>query len=370
MGLRWAATVAPRTRGAPSAKPETIRTAAATTLTDLSIELLLVMADFAPGFEGRDLPRPVGRETTGADARLRASLARAGADGGRPKSIDQLFNFAAEITSALARCVAYCVVDRDGRRIRRRRHSAELLRAHPGCIYCGGANAATTIDHMPPRTVFNHRHRPKGLEFPACADCNSRSRPSDQVAGLISRIYPNTNTAELNAELKKMLHEVGNNHPGLLKETVPSERQVMRDVGNLLPGTFPLNASGPLLGTAMSTFAGKLGLAPHFHTTQRVLPAQGILLARWYTNHQVFTGAIPADLLQLVGEPSTLSQGKWNVGDQFLYASASTQDGQRSAHLAQFRNSFAVLAIAFADAPLSPEVHNFAIFRPGFLRPT
>jgi hypothetical protein len=107
----------------------------------------------------------------------------------------------------------------------RRKNATRLLSEHPRCIYCGGVNVASTIDHMPPIVIFDQRHRPKGSEFPACEACNSGSRLSDLVVGLMSRLYPNPKTEELGNEIRRLLGAVGNNHPGLLTELMPTEAQ-------------------------------------------------------------------------------------------------------------------------------------------------
>src|SRR5262249_17535445 len=108
---------------------------------------------------------------------------------------------------------------------RRRRVMAEQLKAQPWCIYCGGVNPAPTIDHMPPTVIFDRRHRPRGLEFSACEDCNFGSRLAEQVVGLISRMYPNPPDETARQDLKRLMREVGNNHPGLFEEMVPTEAQ-------------------------------------------------------------------------------------------------------------------------------------------------
>jgi hypothetical protein len=59
-----------------------------------------------------------------------------------------------------------------------RAHAAILADA-AGCIYCAGENVATTIEHMPPISLFEGRQRPKGLEFPACQPCNNGTGHSD-----------------------------------------------------------------------------------------------------------------------------------------------------------------------------------------------
>ena len=59
---------------------------------------------------------------------------------------------------------------------------------HPFCCYCGGLKPATTIDHQPPKILFPNKHRPKGLEFSACEDCNRASSGDDAVFALASRM--------------------------------------------------------------------------------------------------------------------------------------------------------------------------------------
>jgi 5-methylcytosine-specific restriction endonuclease McrA len=100
---------------------------------------------------------------------------------------------------------------------RRRRHQ-HILKGNPTCIYCGGVSPATTVEHMPPRVIFWGKDRPKGLEFPSCEQCNNSTRLSDQVAGLMSRIYPDSANPEHGEEVRRLLRAISNNCPGLLEE--------------------------------------------------------------------------------------------------------------------------------------------------------
>ena len=52
--------------------------------------------------------------------------------------------------------------------------TARLLAQNSLCCFCGGTEAAVNMDHQPARVMFPDRHRPKGLEFPACSVCNGR----------------------------------------------------------------------------------------------------------------------------------------------------------------------------------------------------
>ena len=258
-----------------------------------------------------------------------------------------------------------------GEASRKRRRMKGLLAKQPWCIYCGGVNRADTIDHMPPVVIFDQRQRPSGLEFSACAACNSGGRRAEQIVGLMSRIYPNPPTEASGQETKKLMREVARNHPGFLEELVPTGTQrttFTRHQRSLPQGTAPLNARGPLLTSAMTTFAAKLALALHFEVTGNIVSSAGVVAARWYPNHQVYRGGIPPILLKLVGDPGTLVQGKRTVGNQFLYASGYTPDRKQSVYVAQFRESFACAGIVYDDDVKAPEVEGFPIFRTGFLR--
>jgi hypothetical protein len=244
------------------------------------------------------------------------------------------------------------------------------LRAQPQCIYCGGMNAATTIDHMPPITIFDQRQRPSGLEFPACQPCNSGCRVAEKIVGLVSRIYPDPPNEAGRQELKRLYREFARYHPDLLKEMAPPGTQFAdfkRQHANLPAGSHLLNARGPLLNEAMNRFAAKLALALHFERTGSIASTSATVAGRWYSNHQAFTGAIPDELLKAVGDPGTLVQGTRSVGDQFLYAVAHTPNGKQSLCFAQFREAFAVAGMVYDELD-PPELDGFPVVRPGFLR--
>ena len=244
------------------------------------------------------------------------------------------------------------------------------LRAQPWCIYCGGVNEATTIDHMPPITIFEQRRRPRGLEFSACQPCNSGGRVAEKIVGLVSRMYPDPPNDTGREELKRLYREFASYHPDLLEEMWPTDNQlgeIRRQQASLPAGVHPLNARGPLLNKAMNRFAAKLALALHFKMTGAIASRSAAVAGRWYSNHQIFTGTIPDVLLKAVGHPGTLVQGKWSVGDQFLYAGAHTPSGKQSLYVARFREAFAVAGMVYDELD-PPEVEGFPVVRPGFLR--
>jgi len=250
---------------------------------------------------------------------------------------------------------------------------AQILGTTSFCIYCGGTTRATTIDHIPPRALFELRRRPKGLEFPACEDCNSGSRTDDLIAAALSRAYPDPRTLPETQENRKLFKAAARDCPGLLEELKPTYRQskIVRNQNYFPTGGGALNCRGPRLNEAIHRFAAKMGCALHFHLTGVPLSDNGAIAAWWLTNFQFLQGDLPQELIDMMGPPQTLRQGRWNVGEQFSYASLATKEGRSSAHFATFRLSFAICAFV-SETPedvYPPEnVSHVTTHAPGWLK--
>jgi hypothetical protein len=130
-----------------------------------------------------------------------------------------------------------------------RRAHATVLNAYPWCIYCGGQNPATTVEHMPPRMMFLGKQRPKGLEFPTCNPCNHGTSHADLVASLLGRTFPDPQSQQGQNDVKKLLSAVSNNIPGLLQEMYvgkAGQKIARRSIPKMPVGAAVLRANGPL----------------------------------------------------------------------------------------------------------------------------
>jgi hypothetical protein len=226
---------------------------------------------------------------------------------------------------------------------------------------------------MPPISVFDFRHRPEGLEFLACYDCNHGSREDDRTLAFMSRIFPDPSDHALEAERDKIFSELYNNNPSLFYELTPSDRQRQEYLRrqHLFPEGVggPLNANGPLLNAAMHRIGVRFGLALHYYTTNRIVPITGAIYVRWYTNYDLVTGDYPKEqLMKLVGDAQTLRQGKFGVEGQFQFSSAMLPDGTVSVHLATFRLSMAVVAFVTEDATRFSDAPEGQLYTPGCLK--
>src|SRR5687767_1892195 len=116
----------------------------------------------------------------------------------------------------------------------------KFIAQHPLCCFCGGHVPATTVDHVPPRTLFRSRKWPEGFIFPACQDCNKATRRDELLVGMLARIFPDSEAPEHKNELHKQMAAVNTNFPGLLESmriTRAKERRLLRE--RTTPGTQP-----------------------------------------------------------------------------------------------------------------------------------
>lgn len=252
----------------------------------------------------------------------------------------------------------------------KRKHARQrtFLDQHQICCFCGGATPATTVDHVPSIQMFSLRHRPKGLEVPACEPCNQATRQHEQVAAMFGRLYPDPSTDEERRETRKVIKSVRNNNPGLLEELQPSlrQRKLFRRANLELDGVGgPLNCQGPLLNRSMQEFGAKLGYALHYSLAGRIVPPVGGVAVRWFSNFEAFTGEFPSQFLELLGPSQTLKQGAWDVGKQFRYAYGASPNANSAAYFCTFRASFAVLSWVCHDRIEFEGAGNFEVHLPG-----
>ena len=253
---------------------------------------------------------------------------------------------------------------------KKNRHKAVFLKQHPFCCFCGGQKPATTIDHVPSIQLFRLRKRPKGLEFPACTQCNQSTGTHELVAAFLSRLWEKTPYNKLETiELGKLISSIDRNRHGLLEELKPSWQQ-QYDFENLNQPGMPsgggaLNADGPLLNQSIQIFGAKLCKALHDEHTNTIVPATGEIFVRWYSNYDRMTGKIPDDVINQLPEPITLAQGRWNVRDQFEYSFGVTEDEKHGMYFATFQNSFAICGFVSIERNSFPKLEGMKAHIPG-----
>jgi hypothetical protein len=222
--------------------------------------------------------------------------------------------------------------------------------------------------------MFDRKDRPAGLEFAACTGCNNGAGLADLVCALIGRIYPDSRDEAANDELRGYLQAVKNNIPGLLEEMQPPAARAklgMQRLGLSREQGGLLTIGGPIVLAHLETFGARLGLAMHFEQTGQIIPPEGGVFVRIYSNVDLLENKVPATVFDILPQPETLSQGKKSVEDQFRYGVREAEGGRMTMSFASFRLSFAVLAIASADLAFfsNDELPDGAIpYKPGALQ--
>jgi hypothetical protein len=245
---------------------------------------------------------------------------------------------------------------------------AGILALRPGCIYCAGANVATTIEHMPPIQVFEGRQRPRGLEFPACQQCNNGTGRSDLVASMLARVMPHSDSVVHRKDMTKILAAVSSNVSGLLHEMNigrGAEKLARKRLG-IPENMHPLRADGPILNSHILTFAAKLGFALHYELAGIPIPPAGGAQVMWFSNVQAMNDQIPQELISLLPAPLSLQQGRKSAGEQFQYSFARGER-EHMLYFASFSKSFAVAGVTAVDRSIWLEANadKFPIFKPG-----
>lgn len=183
--------------------------------------------------------------------------------------------------------------------------------AHSMCCFCGGLRRAVTVEHCPPRAMFQHRAWPEGYEFPSCFECNAGSSDDDLIVALLARMDPFEDAGDRDGKVLGLMKQVQRQYPDLLAQMMPTPaeaRRLNRELGvEPDPGRFHQDSGAlkvpPSLDKTIKRFAAKLSKAIFYQTTHTSFPVGGEIAAHWFTNVEFFRhGFVPVfKALQEVG---------------------------------------------------------------------
>lgn len=242
----------------------------------------------------------------------------------------------------------------------RSRLKKQFLAEHPLCCFCGGAAAAVEPDHIPSRVFFDNRQWPEGFVFPACVECNRASRHDEQVVAMLARIYPDATTEEGKQEVEERIRAVGHNYPEVLEEmrpTIRQKRNAIRRYGWQLPPGMSttelpvLSVNGPLVNGAVENFGRKLFCALFYKHANQILPIEGGIAIKWFSNVQIENDEIPRSIGELLSGWPELVRCRTSLENQFFYRYVVAGDTKSLAvFLVFFRQSFAMLGYLNVNA--------------------
>lgn len=229
-----------------------------------------------------------------------------------------------------------------------------FLQAHPRCAFCGGKNGATTIEHCPPRAMFQHRQWPEGFEFPACAACNQETGNHDLLVSMLARMDPFEETGNTDGKLEGLMKMANRQYPGLLSKMMPSPNEARRNNRELglrpEPGQTHQNTGAVKvtdeIHNAVCVVALKLAKGIFYRETGMIFPDEGCLLLNWFTNADLLRSGkyVVFDLLkELAGDAPQLQRSGKYLNNQFEYKLSLSSEREVLVIQARFRNAFGLV---------------------------
>jgi hypothetical protein len=235
-----------------------------------------------------------------------------------------------------------------------------FIEQYPACCLCGGLRAATTREHMPPKSLFDNSYRPDQLVMPACNECNGGTSTADLTAAVLSRWDYNSSPQE-REDHRRLVARVRRQAPELVAEWTkldPQGRAKARlhliEHGVQVPPDAGIASIGPLTIRQLNMFAHKAALALYFEHFRQPLPNTGRVSAFWKTKEDFARDGVPPELLELLPGYGTIMQGKWNERETFEYRHAkNTEDGLFGC-LARLRRGLFVAGFTVTDPSVLP----------------
>jgi hypothetical protein len=250
------------------------------------------------------------------------------------------------------------------------RHRKAFLREHPVCAFCGGATPATTIEHCPPRAMFQHRQWPAGFEFPACQACNHGSGDDDLLIAMLARMDPFEGKGNLDGKQLGILAGVHKQFPGIFGKMT----------AGLHPHGVPFAKVTEEMHSAVSVLGRKLAKGVYWREVGAFFPNDGGLMLTWYTNADVVRDGghkLFEVLKDIAGVAPRLVRSGKHLNDQFEYKLSLSPDQAIIGLQARFGNGFGFvvfggttpgllernIALAVAARPRADGVEPFRILQ-------
>lgn len=231
-----------------------------------------------------------------------------------------------------------------------------FLADHPFCCFCGGSEAAVTVDHVPARTCFVGRAGPEGFEFPACTFCQRATRLDELAFGMFVRLIDPSDENYETAEVQKAYLGVKNNLPHLLPFFGLSNRDkrlALRTMGlekpaNMLTSDIPLVAIPVEIDVHVHRYARKIAAALYYREKHQPIKPHYHFWTDWCQatdkrRMAAFLEVARMSPFAMIGERQNL-----NFGNRFGYRYDMAPDNNLFTAIAQFGQGL-VLVMLIAD---------------------
>jgi hypothetical protein len=240
------------------------------------------------------------------------------------------------------------------------RHRKAFLLAHPVCAFCGGVTPSTTIEHCPPRAMFQNRQWPEGFEFPACDRCNGGTRDDDLLIAMLARVDPLENRGDRDGKAPGLMARAHKRHPGMFERMLA----IGEDGQPKASGEWQITDE---MRQAVDVLAAKLAKGIYWQHTQDIFPNDGGLAMTWYTNADVARDGrykLFESLQHLAGNAPLLTRSGTYLNDQFEYKFSLSPEKHILALQAKFGNAFGFVVFGSTTPGLLEKTIHLAVASP------
>ena len=193
----------------------------------------------------------------------------------------------------------------------------DFIKIHALCCFCGGTEHATTIEHLPARIVFPKKHRPKGLEFPACAACNAQTRSDDSVLAIVAQALGSIRAGVplIDKEtLGKAVRGSQINFPGFKL----AGREELRYVNGVIRKVGVFDVNHETVHFCLCRLAAKFALATIYELSKTIADNTYRINTMWTHNQHGEADEI-ANILKIFPNSASLKQGTWDTSETFYF---------------------------------------------------
>lgn len=219
------------------------------------------------------------------------------------------------------------------------RRRDEILRGETRCIYCEAV--PSTVEHMPPKSIFPKSYRLSGLEFASCLECNRSTSAADATASFFARIAPTNIINELELEeARKLLRTLTGLAPEFVRELFDERRASdvwAKGRDNIFGRKRRMELDGPVTYALLRAFSAKLGMALYREHVGEPLPVGGKVFTQHYLNAGLQRREAE-DTLEILPMLGQLRQGRQMSGHLFNYR-YNTDDKSIVAALVAFNDN-------------------------------
>lgn len=228
-----------------------------------------------------------------------------------------------------------------------------FIKDHPKCIFCGGSTPSTTIEHCPPRSLFQNYVAPDKFEFPSCLACNNYSSDEDLIVSVIARMgSPAFGNSD--KKLVGMMKALNRQKPNFYKSFLPSATEarnnnrqlgITPDIGMTHQEMGVLNINDETR-EAIKVFAKKLAKGIAYLEEGLIFSNEHCLALNWFTNANVIKdgGYKVFEILSHIGGVTPkLSRNRVVLNNQFEYKFSLSDDKNLILIQAKFGESFSLV---------------------------